>query len=89
MVNIKIHHTRAAMTVNVKRRDGGSFDCIVGHTRLRAQLEALGKATVVDVETGESFEVHQVDGQIVVMEDGRNARAETLASQAISRAQAQ
>jgi hypothetical protein len=74
------------MNILVRRRDGGSYECIAGIHRLRAILAAVGKCSVTDCETHETFEVHEVDGQILVLDDGSKARAETVASQAIERA---
>ena len=74
------------MTILIRRIDGGTFQPINGHARLRASLEVFGKATVTDAETHETFEVHEVDGLIVVLADGRAAVAETLAATAIEHA---
>lgn len=41
------------------------IDVINGHHRLQASLKVLGWATVTDVATSRSFDVHLVDGEIV------------------------
>lgn len=74
------------MTILIKRFDGDAFEIVNGHARLRASLEVFGKATVTDIDTKESFDVHLVDGQIVSVEDGRLAISETIAVAAIRRA---
>lgn len=74
------------MTILIRRVDGSTFEPIDGHHRLRASLEVFGKATVTDAETLETFEVHEVDGKIVVLDDGSGAVAQTLAAAAIERA---
>ena len=74
------------MSILVRRIDGGTFQVTNGHARLRASLEVFGKATVMDTETHETFEVHEIDGQIVVLKDGHAAVAETLAVTAIEHA---
>lgn len=74
------------MTITVRRVNGQLLECINGHHRLLAQLQVFGKATVTDTETGESFDVHEVDGQIVALDGGHGAIAETVAAAAIERA---
>lgn len=74
------------MTISVRRIDGGNFEIVDGHARLQACLAVTGKATVTDVETHETFDVHEVDGRLVILSDGRTAVAETLAVAAIKRA---
>jgi hypothetical protein len=57
-----------------------------------AQAEAMKimtdakKLLEKDAETNETFEAHEVDGQIVVLDNGRSAVAETVAAAAIERA---
>ena len=74
------------MSILIRRVDGSTFQLINGAARLRASLEVLGKARVTDSETHETFEVHLVDGEIVVLDNGRSAIAETVAATAIERA---
>lgn len=74
------------MTILIHRIDGRTFQFINGHARLRASLEVFGKATVTDAETNETFEVHEVDGQLVVLSDGHGQAAETIAATVIKRA---
>lgn len=73
------------MTIMVRRLSGNTFECVNGHGRLLAGLQASGKVTVQDTETMETFDVHKVDGQIVILDDGSNDRARTIASLAINR----
>lgn len=74
------------MTITVRRLNGNTFECVNGDIRLRVGLDVLGKVSVQDIETGETFEVHEVDGQIVILDDGSKDRANTIAVQAIDRA---
>jgi hypothetical protein len=74
------------MNITVRRTNGQTFELTNGVHRLKAQLEVFGKASVTDAETGETFDVHEVDGQIVALDDGRSAIAETVAAAAIERA---
>lgn len=74
------------MNINVRRLNGKTFECVNGHMRLRAGLQVMGKMSVQDIETMETFDVHEVDGQLVILDDGSNDRANTIAAQAIDRA---
>ncbi len=74
------------MTITVRRLNGNTFECVNGYMRLRVGLDVLGKVSVQDIETGETFDVHEVDGQIVILDDGSKDRANTIAAQAIDRA---
>lgn len=74
------------MTIHVHRVNGSTFELVNGFHRFRAQLALSGKARVLDPETGESFEVHEVDGQIVALDSGNGAIAETVAAAAIAHA---
>jgi len=74
------------VTITVRRLNGTTFECIDGHMRLRAGLNVLGKVSVRDIETGEIFEVHEVNGQILVLNEGSKDRADTIAAQTIARA---
>lgn len=73
-------------TITVRRLTGNTFQCVNGHMRLRVGLDVMGKVPVTDIETGETFEVHEVDGEIVVLDDGSKDRANTIAAKAIDRA---
>lgn len=72
--------------ITVRRTTGNSFECLSGHMRLQVGLHMLGKVHVTDVETGETLTIHEVDGEMIVLEDGRKAIAETIASDAIEKA---
>lgn len=74
------------MTIIVRRTTGEAFELLTGRHRLIAALQVFGKATVIDAETNETFEVHQVDGQIVALQRPGEASAETRAIHAIQRA---
>lgn len=67
------------MTILVRRLNESSFECVGGHLRLRVGLDVLGKVPVQDVDTGEIFEVHEVDGQIIILDNGHD-RANTIAA---------
>lgn len=77
------------MNITVRRLNGNTFECVNGHMQLRAGLAACGKVSVQDIETGDTFDVHEVDGQIVILDDGSKDRADTIAAQAIDRARQQ
>lgn len=74
------------MTIIVRRTNGEAFELLSGRHRLSAALQVFGKATVMDAETTETFEVHQVDGQIVALQRPGEASAETQAVRAIGHA---
>ena len=74
------------MTIYVQRTAGNTFEIRSDRHRLRAALQVFGKAIVTDCETDEKLEVHEVDGQLVVLDDGRAAIAATVASNTIERA---
>lgn len=73
------------MTITVRRLNGNTFECLNGHALLRVGLDVMGKVPVQDVETGETFEVHEVDGEIIILDDGSKDRAETIAHHLIER----
>jgi hypothetical protein len=73
-------------TAIVRRATGESFTCISGQQRLVTALQMIGKATVRDVETGETFEVHVVDDRIVVLHGVQDAIAETRMARAVEKA---
>ena len=68
------------MTILIRRLNG------VSKVRLRQSLELFGKATVTDVDTKETFEVHVVDGELVILNNGSADIAQTIAVAAIQRA---
>ncbi|NOJ99278.1 hypothetical protein HMI51_41100 [Corallococcus coralloides] len=74
------------MNVTVKRVSGDTFECVNGHARLAVGLDVLGKVPVTDIETGETFEVHRVDGEILRLKSFDEARAETSAAHVVRRA---
>jgi hypothetical protein len=46
--------------------------------RLRLSVQIMEKVPLQDPETQETFYVHEVNGQIVEMDDGSQDRADTL-----------
>ena len=74
------------MTIIVKALSGTALEVVSGRRRLQATLDVVGKATVQVAETGETLEVHEVDGEIVVLKDPAAAAAETIAAHALERA---
>lgn len=74
------------MTIFVRRTNGEAFELLSGWNRLQAALQVHGKATVMDTDTQETFEVHQVDGQIVALQRPGEASAEIQAARAVQRA---
>lgn len=73
------------MTILVRRRDESYFECIDGHRRLLAGLQVLRNVRVRDIETGEEFDVHEVEGQLVVLSTPAQAIAETEAAQLVAK----
>lgn len=59
---------------------------VQGLHKLQGALQAHGIAEVQDIETSETFKVHIVEGQIVVLATPQDAIAETQAAVAIARA---
>jgi hypothetical protein len=74
------------MTIHVRRRDGTSFECLSGIHRMRAALQVFGRVKVRDIDSGEEFDVHEVEGQLVVLSTPAQDFAETKAAQLIARA---
>ena len=74
------------MSISIRRADDGAFELVDGLARLRASLDVFGVATVTDLETHETFEVHEVNGQVVAVADKPTAVVETIAATAIERA---
>lgn len=72
--------------ITVRRKADGSFEVTNGHMRLKVQLEVHGKAEVVDLATGETIHVHEVDGRMVALSEDSQANVEDLANAAINRA---
>ena len=66
------------MTILVKRVSGTRLEVVSGQHRLSAQLAVNGKADVQDIETGEQFAVHRVDGEIVVLTSPAAAAAQSV-----------
>jgi hypothetical protein len=61
-------NARASAAVNIVRLDGRVSQVIDGRMRLQAAIEVLGKADVIDPETGVSFSVSLRDGEYVEVE---------------------
>lgn len=72
--------------ITVRRQEDGSFVVMNGHTRLKVQIEMLGKAQVVDIGTGETLYVHEVGGQMLALSEESEANVDDLANAAINRA---
>lgn len=70
----------------IARRNGAVLFVVSGNRRLNAQLLAFGKSTVTEAETLEELEVHEVDGQILVLHSTAAAAAKTIAASAITKA---
>jgi hypothetical protein len=73
------------MTILVRCK-GNILEVISGHRRLTAQLRIDGKAAVTDIETNQVLEVHEVDGEILVLQSPADAAAESIAHRAITKA---
>lgn len=74
------------MTILVRRKTASAFEVVSGMRSLLAGLHFGLKVPVQDADTGESFEVHLVDGEIVALQRPGEAEAETIAAAAIERA---
>lgn len=74
------------MSIMVQNTTGEAFAVVTGLHRLKASLKVFGKVSVTDVETGECFEAHDVDGQVFALQRPGQAVAETAAVKAIRRA---
>ncbi|WP_459203480.1 hypothetical protein ACQVRV_00035 (plasmid) [Ralstonia pseudosolanacearum] len=50
------------MNILVRRKvsEGGAYEVVTGHMRLKTQLDLQGQAEVVDIETRDPLTVHQV-----------------------------
>jgi hypothetical protein len=72
--------------ISARRKADGSFEVVNGHMRLKVQLELYGKAEVVDIGTGQTVHVHQVDGNMLALSEDAQANVEDFANAAINRA---
>lgn len=72
--------------ISARRKVDGSYEVVNGHMRLKAQLAANGKAEVVDIGSGQSVHVHEVDGRMLALSDDAQATLEDLAAAALNRA---
>ena len=50
--------------IQVRKAAGSAYEVVNGRHRLTAQLDLSGTAEVVDVDTHETFVVHEVDGEL-------------------------
>lgn len=73
------------MTIYVKRVDGSTFQVLAGGMRLQAELQVRGKARVHEADSGAQFDVHEVDGQIVLLTGHVENMAASTTMQAISK----
>ena len=66
------------MYTTIHRLNGSTLKCVDGQMRLRLSVQIMEKVPLQDPETQETFYVHEVNGQIVEMDDGSQDRADTL-----------
>lgn len=74
--------------ITARRNTDGSFGLVNGLARLKAQLALHSKAEVIDLETGQTVYVHEVNGALVALSEESQANVEDLANAAINRARA-
>lgn len=72
--------------IAARRAADGSFEVVNGHMRLKVQLQLHGKAEVVDLGTGQTIHVHEVEGRMLALSEDSQANIEDLANAAINRA---
>lgn len=72
--------------IYVSTEADGSCHVVNGHRLLRAALDLLGRAEVVDVATQETLFVHEVGDRIVVLTAQKEAFVEKCASAVIEAA---
>jgi hypothetical protein len=86
MTLFSAHEFKGDNMITARRKADGVFEIINGHGRLNVLLQVSGKAEVVDVATGETIYVHEVDGQMMALSEDSQASLEDLANAAINRA---
>lgn len=74
------------MTITVRKNADGAWQALSGAQRLAATLDVLGKADVVDADTGEAFVVHDVDGQLLILSAEHDANLDDLANAVVNQA---
>lgn len=72
--------------ITARRKSDGSFEIANGHMRLKVQLQIHGKGEVMDLKSGETFHVHELDGRMVALSEDGQANVDDLANAAINRA---
>lgn len=61
------------MSIYVKKLEGGKLEVISGHMQLKAMLNEHSKADVVDIQTGEQLEVHEVGDALLAVNEAARA----------------
>lgn len=72
--------------ITARKTEDGSYEVLNGHMRLKATIQAFGKAEVTDVPSGQTLFVHEVDGQLFALSADAQASLENQAVAAINRA---
>jgi len=66
------------MSITVRRANGGVFEVVSGARRLKVALNVFGKVAVTDAESGNTFDVHEVDGQLIELPRHGESEAKTF-----------
>lgn len=71
--------------ITARTTKDGSYHVMNGYMRLKATIQAFGKAEVNDVATGQTLFVHEVDGQLFALCADAQATLEDQTVAAINR----
>jgi hypothetical protein len=72
--------------ITARKTEDGSYEVLNGHMRLKATIQAFGKAEVTDAASGATLFVYEVNGQLVALSADAQASLEDQAVAAINRA---
>jgi|GEM_PF-2749633 hypothetical protein len=67
----------------VRRNEKDTYEVVNGEMRFRALLELRGSAEVMDIETRETLTVHEVGGELVVLNETSQKAIDNAAAAAI------
>lgn len=67
----------------VRRNEKDTYELVNGEMRFRTMLELRGSAEVVDIETRETLTVHEVGGELVVLNQKSQKAVDDAAAAAI------
>lgn len=73
--------------ISVRKNADGCYEVMNGHSRLKVAIEVKGKAEVIDMATGKTLFVHEIDGNLIALSEDAQANLEDQAAALINRSQ--